>query len=64
MRSAYTNNPERDADVRDFEDYLWLKRRPVCQDCLEGITDEYYYEINGQAYCDKCLQQYIKWTDD
>lgn len=64
MRSAYTNDPERDADVRDFEDYLWLKKRPVCHDCLEGITDEYYYEINGRNYCKDCLESYRVWIDE
>ena len=58
-----SGDPDDDFAKKDFEDYEWLRRRPQCNDCLENITDEYYYEINGRNYCIQCLEQYKVWLD-
>jgi len=59
-----SGDPDEDFAKKDFEDYEWLKSRPVCNECLEGITDEYYYEIDGRNYCKDCLISYKVWIDE
>ena len=32
-----------------------LDRLPSCDYCGEKITDEYYFDINGDVICEECL---------
>lgn len=38
----------------------WLARRPVCCYCGEPIQDEFCYEINGEYYCEDCLDMHFR----
>lgn len=61
----WTNDPARDADRYDAEQNKILQRLPVCSDCGEHITDDYFYEINSEYICPTCLNDnYRKYTDD
>lgn len=31
-----------------------------CDYCGKPIQDEYYYEINGDIICEKCLERYFR----
>lgn len=44
---------ERQAEAR-------LARRPVCYECGEHIQDDFCYEINGDYYCEDCLDMHFR----
>ena len=29
---------------------------PVCADCDQPITDDFYFEFNGECICPRCLE--------
>lgn len=36
-----------------------------CDECGNGIADgEYYYELDGKAYCEKCMCTHLKTAED
>lgn len=37
-----------------------MNERPACDYCDRTITDAYYYEINGDAICQECLDQVFR----
>ena len=42
-----------------------LEKYPICADCEQPITDDHFYEINGEHICPDCLEAgYRKDTDD
>lgn len=57
----WTDDPVRDAAAHDAEGEAWLKSLPVCDECGEPIVEDFYWEINGDVYCEDCLQKHIKW---
>ena len=40
----------------DAEQEELLEQCPVCICCGEHIQDEFYYDIDGDTYCDRCLK--------
>lgn len=46
---------ERALAEREREEYRFEQACPVCSKCGETIQDEYYYDINGDIYCEECL---------
>ena len=57
-------NPIYDYMAYDAQNYKWAKKRPVCCQCGEHIQDEYGYDLNGDWYCEDCINSYRKWIDD
>lgn len=60
---SYTDNP-----VGDFERYsahqeALLLRLPVCACCMEPIQQERAVCMEGDWYCDRCLDDKRKFTD-
>ena len=47
----------------DAEQEAKLVRLPKCSHCREPIQDEYLYEINGELFCEACIEEYRKPTD-
>jgi formylmethanofuran dehydrogenase subunit E len=42
-----------------------LKKYPKCDCCDEPITDDYFYDIDGTYFCERCLKaEYRKKTED
>lgn len=37
-----------------------LSRCPRCCNCGEHITDDYLYDIDGDLYCEDCLDDVFK----
>lgn len=35
----------------------WLSERLVCEYCGRPIQEDYFYEINGDILCEKCLNR-------
>lgn len=54
--------------LKDFWEHMsnqeeWYESRPVCDQCGEHIQDEYYYLINGEIFCEDCLDWHKKYID-
>lgn len=50
---------------REREQERWLAQRPVCSYCGHPIQEEELYDIEGEIYHKKCLdEQYLKQTED
>lgn len=39
-----------------------LESRPICDECVEHIQDDFYYEFDGTKICKSCLNFYHKKT--
>ena len=51
----YTDDPVRDFDRHCAEQERQLEKLPVCCDCGEHIQQEDAVVIDGNWYCDDCL---------
>jgi formylmethanofuran dehydrogenase subunit E len=50
---------------KDMEQARYEARLPICEDCNERITDDDYYEVDGEILCEDCMKErYQKSTDD
>ena len=52
---------------RDYEEEQEkeLEKLPVCSVCEEPIQDEFYFDIDGEIFCEDCLiDNYRKSVDD
>lgn len=38
----------------------WLSERYVCEYCGQPIQEDFYYEINGDFVCEKCLDKHFR----
>lgn len=34
----------------------WLKKRPICDWCLEPIEEDYAYRIGDELVCEHCIE--------
>lgn len=57
MRGLYDGNLAALDAHMDAED-RWLDSRPKCDICGDPIQDEFYYDIDGDKYCEKCKENY------
>ena len=49
----------------DAEEERWLEKRPKCDCCGEPITDDSFYDINGEYLCEECMNnRYLVCTDN
>ena len=51
----YTDDPIRDFARRDAAEARYESKLPTCAHCGEPIFDEYLYVIDGEPYCEECL---------
>ena len=42
----------------------WLEKLPKCSECSEPIQDEECYELNGELYCNKCMNSHSVFTEN
>lgn len=56
----WSDDPVRDAERYFAEQDRQLERLPVCSYCEEPIQDEHFYLINGDAYCESCLDNHFR----
>lgn len=63
---SYTDDPLHDFALYDREQQRRLQQLPVCQNCLEPIQDDFFFEdINGMdIVCETCLMEHRRATDD
>ena len=43
---------------------MWLKRLPRCSGCIKKIKDEHCYEIDGELYCEECIESFKVRTEN
>ena len=58
-----------DDPVRDFESYQrdldeCIERYPICECCGEHIQDEQLYYIDGRYFCEECIEDCHRYTDE
>ena len=59
-----TDNPVADFLRHDAERQRRLRRRPKCCDCKEHIQDEQAYFIDGNWFCEACMNEYKQTIDE
>ena len=59
-----TNDPIADFNRYDAEQERRYEELPECDYCGEKITDDYYYEINGDLICEDCLKRNFRKSND
>ena len=48
----------------EAEQEALLSRRPKCVCCEEPIQDDYLYDINGDLYCEECMNEIFRGNSD
>lgn len=56
----FTDDPLSDFDRYDRQQEEALDKRPVCCYCGEPIQDDFCYEINGEYFCEDCLDMHFR----
>ena len=59
-----TDDPLRDFNRYEAEQFLWEQSRPICDDCGDHITDEYMWEFHGFHYCENCVRNHRERIED
>ena len=61
----YTDDPLRDFDRYDMAMAQREARLPKCEKCGKPIDDDFFYEIDGEILCEKCMHdEYARSTED
>lgn len=57
MSTEYSDYSEEDARLtKAWND--WVATRPICDECGEPITTDYYLSINGWHFCWDCVEEH------
>lgn len=56
MSRQYFGDPDTAFSKWMTDDAEYESRCPVCCECGNHITDEFYFEIDGNFYCEDCLR--------
>lgn len=59
-----TDDPVADFLTHDREQQERLSKYPRCADCGEYIVDEKLYHIDDKFYCEECMEDYHRYTDE
>ena len=63
----YSDDPGFDFMRQDMDQERKRARLPVCDNrkCRRKINDDYYWEIDGDILCEKCMNlRYRKYVED
>jgi formylmethanofuran dehydrogenase subunit E len=61
----FTDDPVRDFDRYDMEMAQREAKLPKCDKCGKPINDDFFYEIEGEILCEKCMHDtYARSTED
>lgn len=52
----YSDDPVRDFDRYDSD--RARRKRPVCSCCDEEITDEFAFNLDGEWFCEECMDSF------
>ena len=57
-----SDDPLKDFDMYEAEQSKaedeFEKRLPICSECGERIHDDYLFDINGELYCQDCMEKF------
>ena len=56
----FSDDPLFDFNIHDRRQEEALDKRPVCCYCAEPIQDDFCYEINGEYFCEDCLDMHFR----
>ena len=56
-------DPLKDFWEKMIADEEWLDTRPICDQCGERIQDDCYWLINGEKFCESCLDWHKVFVD-
>lgn len=56
----FTDDPIKDFNAHEAMQKAIQASLPSCDICGEPITDDYYYDLNGEIYCERCMDYYRK----
>lgn len=59
-----SNDPDVDFTRRDNEQTERMRNLRRCCDCHKAIQDDYYFEIYGDIYCEKCVVDNFRRVND
>lgn len=59
-----SDDPIRDYDRWEYQNALWERSRPICEDCGDPITEEYMWDFHGKKYCEKCVRDHREYIED
>lgn len=61
----YSDDPVRDFDRHDMAMAQREARLPQCEKCGKPINDDFFYEIDNEILCEKCMHdEYSRSTED
>lgn len=61
----WTDDPVADFLRYDAEQEKQIEKLPLCVCCGNRVTDDFYYDIDGEILCEECLKdKYRKDVDD
>lgn len=61
----YSDDPLMDFDRYDRAMAQREAKLPKCEKCGKPINDDFYYEIDAEILCEKCMQdEYARSTED
>ena len=65
MRYFRGGDPLDDFDRLDREQAMYEERLPVCDECHNRITENDYYDVDGEILCEDCMKErYRRSTED
>ena len=53
----YTDDPVADYERYSAQQERELDKLPVCDRCRKKIHNDYYWDIEGTLYCEKCMNR-------
>jgi formylmethanofuran dehydrogenase subunit E len=56
----YSDNPIADFERHDAQQEEELQKLPICCECGEPIQSDYLYEIDGELYCEDCMNEMFR----
>lgn len=56
----WTDDPVMDAANYEAERERKMQELPICDCCGNRITDDYYWEVAGDKYCEECAQKMFR----
>ena len=59
-----TDDPISDFNRHQEDMDRQLEERPRCSQCDEPIQEDFCFEINGEAICIGCMENFRKYTTD
>jgi len=48
-------------EIQEERDHQrWVNSRPICAECGEHITSDFYWDINGDKFCEDCAEELFR----